>query len=1073
MKESIEQFVAAMAQPAKPKNGANQRLQHVADDIQARLTNLDTQFRDEKVLDAFLSARPDREKLYKGVTRAVSGMSDVVARLEKSSGDDPELARLSQRSVTEQYRVLVTRGHLDPATLIDDIPEAPTLCEISRLASAVKEGSVVMPNEALQRQLAASLSLFASRWLRITGTPYNAKRLPTVGELTRFKAPVPLTPAWTSRLYAREAVALNAEPPADPADEPAPPDIPEPPADEPPEEPGPEDGQSAPNGCVCDANAILERFGIPTLAPPKGSEPRYSFPGRLLQREEIYYDYAVIVPVDECGPFGPEVSFIQQRSLSAARAIAGEALGILDFLSGLGLDTALGSFPAAAPNGPGTVITELYDFLLALLNGIGPNSAPSTVRDRKNRCREYAALVRAAARRQIFLGRVAGQDPRDFFQALDTALAGMPPYTTFREDTFAYDPAPEGRDLSTYLEVNGLRIGNVRDVYGNMCLDNNEQVRTLKPYMEYLGGEFYNRLRALQAAAIDMRNAVQSFQGNASQVQSDFQHMAAGKINEAAFVLARLLDDLAETLPLWARRRGEGSKRLAMLMIYRQYWNPEGYVKGKLVGYKNLIPAQKEKIRRRTFIQTTRERTTVEEFAASRQQDFSQSRKETSELLRENSTKFNFSSSVSGGFDFSFGSVDIAATTALDIASLSRATQSSVAEMSMKAAFSYNEKREVKIREETQVQEEFESELSLENPNQEITANYFYYQLLRQYSVTVELHDIRPVLLRTRFIPSEASIDDKFLGDYAHVLVHALPAQLAADLVESVSDIEAQARRVLRTQSEVDSRELAYLELRAAPPAATPEEARDRENRLVSLREAADRARESLTEADELHLRSRGRLDRVIGHVRDNLTHYMQFIWQASPRTDEERILRDESFHGVPLPQLTRGLQRQGYYGDEDIFEFTGESVALAEALVRTLTPGSDLATLSEEELRATALFQQLSRQYSEEEVDDLIAAIRRQSFVTDPADPDTVLSSRHVQIAQDALVVETLPGQVPLLEGYKMAHRLLDIERACLENDHLSKRIEDRPWTQGGEDTYRVYRRDGQPLPANEEGEP
>src|SRR5262249_49647022 len=71
--------------------------------------------------------------------------------------------------------------------------------------------------------------------------------------------------------------------------------------------------------------------------------------------------------------------------------------------------------------------------------------------------------------------------------------------------------------------------------------------------------------------------------------------------------------------------------------------------------------------------------------------------------------------------------------------------------------------------------------------------------------------------------------------------------------------------------------------------------------------------------------------------------------------------------------------------------------------------------------------------------------------------------NSRRIQVAQDALVVEALPGQVPLLEGFQMAHRMLDVQKVCLENQHLNERIKGRPWEREGQDSYNVVRREGE----------
>ena len=154
------------------------------------------------------------------------------------------------------------------------------------------------------------------------------------------------------------------------------------------------------------------------------------------------------------------------------------------------------------------------------------------------------------------------------------------------------------------------------------------------------------------------------------------------------------------------------------------------------------------------------------------------------------------------------------------------------------------------------------------------------------------------------------------------------------------------------------------------------------------------------------------------------------------------------------------------------MFDYTGPAFALTDLLLRLLRPGSELASLPQAELERTSVFQQLRRYYSDDEVDDLLAQIAWHAFVTDPAEPNTVLSSRRVQIAQDALVVEALPGQIPLLEGFKLPHRMLDVEQTC---SRTSTSPSASP-TVRGPSTARTpiaYRHDGQPLPSAEEGPP
>lgn len=1024
-----------------------------------------------------LASRADRQTVVARMAEDVRRHADVVSRLEKDS-EAESVQDLSGQPHTRLYYMLAKAGYVDPSWAFPDLPETPSLCSFKDLAEAAKTGEIVMTQEqqrAFASQWAQAYQLFNHRWELLTKRPFDGK-VPWSADLMRLKAPVPLRPSWRTSFMSREAKTLHAEPGAErregaPGNQTNLTGVGEVEAAEKDEPLADEDGLAVPKNCVnCYADNLLNRAGLPPLKPPTDDQPRYTFPGELSQREDIFYDYGLVLPLQECGQMTAHVTGLDRRSLTAMRAVAAQVLTILKYLEDMNLGSALGRIPAANPaNAPELVTGSLRQAIGQLLVGVDEQTPLHQVQAWKQRMAEWATVIRGAARRRMFVSRLGGSDPRDQLNALSAAIANVPPLRLYREHTIMYGQ-PNNPPQRDYLEINGLRFGDVRDIYGDMVIDDHEQVRVLKPYVEYLADVFYPILNNLTAAASNMRDAVASFQGNAQQIQEDFQKLASGAINEAAGVLARLLDDLSSQIPLWREEWSEGSMRLGMLVVFRQYWSPEGYVKGKLVGYKNLIPDQRDKIRRRTFVKTVTEEVTAQEFARTRQQDFSRSQKETSEVIKENTNKFNMSLTASGGFDILIGSLDISTTTGFELSNMSRSTQTSLAEASMKSTMSYNEKREVKIREETETREEYESVTELHNPNQEITANYFYYQLLRQYLVTVELHDVRPVLLRTRHVPSEPAIDEKFLADHAHIFLNVLPAQLSADLQETVNEIGGMARNLSIARVRFFDDQRAYEDIRQSSRPADPEQARERDDRIARLQDTARESFTALNVLEQAYAKAKTRLDRVIEHVRQNRCHYMQFVWQASPTTDYDRILRTETFGGVPLPVLTRGLQRQGFLGNEEIFDYEGPSWALADVLTKMLTPGSGLAALPEEQLRQTALFEQLERYYSDEELDNLLEQIRNQTFVTDPANQSATLSSRRVQIAQDALVVETLPGRIPLLEGFKAAHRMLDLERACLENKHLHARITDRPWKDRGEDSYRVYRREGEAVPVNEQ---
>jgi hypothetical protein len=999
--------------------------------------------------ERFLSTTRNPEKARRRIRESVAR----ILAPDDGEAASPEIAA----HLEAEYVGMVNKGLIDPAADFDVVPPLPTLCSFKKIAETIKkydDSMTPVERQEFGRQWQVAYRLFETRWQRIVDRPFDGD-VPWVADLTDKKSPIPLRPGWALNQVSREALSMGAEP--------------EQQIDEAPAADLKAANDEAEGEGTCSADDLLARAGIPPLRPPSQSDPRYTFPGHLLQREDIYYDYGLIVPVDECGPMAAEIRGLKPRALDAVRAIAGQLIALLEFVNQLGLSASLGSIPASPFDAGGLVVDRIKADINTLIGQVDDQTPLDVIQSWKATLAQWENTIRDAARRSLFQLDLGGQDPRDFLLALSTAIANVPNVRRYQDDKIAYDPVPEGTTNATYLEVNHFQPGPVRDAHGNMCIDNNQQVRTLGPYLEYIAGEFYDRLQALVAAANAMKVAVESFQGNTELISTNVQKLSSGSLNEVAFVIAGLLSDLESQLPLWTDEWAEGSKRLGLLMIYRQYWTPEGYVKGKLVGYKNLLPDQKETVTRKTFIRTLTERQTLQEFAQTRQQDYTQTLREASEISQETTNKFNASISASGSFSFLIGSVSATTNTGYDFSSISKSTHSSLAEAITKATMSFNERREVKIRSEVETKDELESVVELRNPNQEITANYFFYQLLRQYAVRVELHDVRPVLLRTRYVPPEGAIGDKFLMDYAHVLLPVLPAQLSADLAENINHVDSLGRQLTITRSRFNEEQLAYQTVLGITPPSDPELARAHSERVVRLQETARTAFNSYVSVSDAYRNARTKLDRVTNHVRQNRVHYMQFIWQSSPNTDFDRILARESFGGMDLPLLTRGLMKQGYFGNEVIFDYAGPSWAIADVLSRMIVPGSDFATLSDEQIRQTELFRQLARQYSDEDLDDLIAQIREHAYIVDPAGTDAVLSSRRIQVAQDALVIETMPGSIPLLEGFKAAHRMLDLERACIENEHLRARVADRPWREHGEDSYRVYRREGVPAPSVE----
>lgn len=1078
-------------------------------------------FADTKTFSRHVEEHPLSGLMQKKIQRILELRQTDLKRLARSQ--DISARQLDAMAPVEKYFLLVTAQYVDPSAAFPDIPPYANLCELKGVHDYYSDRAAVMSDQeqtALKQEWVASLKYFRHRWQAITGKDLAVDKWPTLSEVTRLLSPVPLRPAWNPDLASREALKLKHSPALAPGllpNHPRQSDPRAPAADDlaattasgPAEskasrdigtggpsshrsttladaagdEPSPgstngDHGGGPPNcGPRCDVNSIYELAGARGLGQPGANDPHYTFPGALNQREDIFYDYALMIPVQECGPFAPEIVGPDRRSLEGAIVLARMAEGLLAFLTSQGLQTALGVDTAGKE-----VVADLNALMDKVLN-LQPDASKDDIRVMRRDLGQMATVIRTISRARMLVSPVAGADPTRFLQALTNALNAFPQIASVLrhvptriedgEVDFALQLSdPGARENAVFHEQ--LQPGEEGQFFppdaskeGRVDLkwtwQTSYQNKILSRYVQYLGDTFTKKLTALLTAAGQMRDAVQAFAGGSPSALDQFARLAEGVIHDTLFALARLFDEIGEQLSLLSPTAGEGSKRLALMVTFRQYWHPDGYVQGKLVGYRNLLPNQKESLKRRTFVKTTREITSAEEFVASREADYTRSSKETSEIVREGSWQFNLTTNASGHFDIGIGGLTADVSTGLDLRQMSRQTQSQVSEATQKSASKYSDKREVKVRQLTEVEDVQEVTTEVSNLNREITANYFYYQLLRQYQVTMELHDLRPVLLRTRDVPVAGAIDDRFLWDYAHILVHALPQQLSVDMQETASNIEALTRAVIRRRSDLDHRIAAYEAFSRSPAPTDTDGATRWQAQMDSMERLQAEALAALDKAEEDYLRARSRLDRVVTHVRENSTYYMQFIWQASPKIDQDRILQEENFHGVPLAQLTRGLSRLGYFGNEEIFEYDGLSVALLCLLISSLEAGADVAAIPKDQLLSSALYQQLRQYYSaDNDADSLIDRIRSHAFLRDPADHEDLFNSRCVQVAQDALVVETFPGQIPLLESFQMAHRMLDVQKACLENAHLNERINDRAWQRAGEDTYKVLRREG-----------
>ncbi len=1044
-----------------------------------------------KLMNPDLTENGIEEKL-KSIVSEKSYVLDII------SNEYEGYENIKTEEPAKQIMAMMDTNYMEPSDYFSHIPKTPNICDQKKVLD--EDDNSEEEKEAIFSQIDSSVSHLNNRYRLLTGNTSLTDGAFVLEELSSLKAPVPWHTGWSGELYSREAEILNLIPSEHKSQR----NDPETTQDtaeittadglqKASEEAEGQDTKASEQGSIrCNIEQLFRLSGANPPSIAGESEPRYTFPGRLNTDEDIFYDYAVILPVKECPELEHKQAY-EPRDFNAAVILTSKARGVVEFLNRVGLEDSLGVLNYDE-NDPNAVPYSTVKGIKALLDNVEslrtvPNLDIDTVRFWRKRLKSYAGVLRTISRTEINLAPLSSNSLEQQKNALLAAMNDIPEYELYDEEEIlraCKSTLPIWGDvfslcdkrMTQYLKFPGkhpdpvhpdaiLDVGNVRPLGKNWALDYNDQGRNLRHYLKFLAGEFRQSLEKVKAEITNTANAIEAIQDPSHNFMDEFQKLASDLVYQSIFALAKLLDEICDNLALQENLK-EGSKRLALMLVFRQHWFPAGYVQGKLVGYKNLVPNQSEKLFRKTSIKTTTETSSVEEFNATRKDEYSQTRKETSEFLNESSSKFNFTASASGSISFIIGSAEASTSTSLDLSNLNRSTRNQISEMTRSGSVLYNEKRELSLKEITEAEDIVEMTSEIKNSNQEITANYFYYQLLRQYNVATEFFDVRPVLLRAREIPSPAEIDEKFLSDNAHLLIPALPPQLSADLQESVGEIDSLARSIIRKRTNAEQKRGIYELARSQILPEDPEELSKRQIKLEDLERVSSDAWLKFIEAEETYLGFRARLDRVISHVRTNICYYMQFIWQGSPTVDHNKILNEETFARQPLPLITQGLIRQGFYGNEEIYDYCGPSIAMLQILSRNLKSGIELTGSSDTGLEKSPIFQLLSRKYHTSSKQDLIDKIKNHVFIVDPIKPNTILNERVVQIAQDALVVETMPGQIPLLEGFQMANRYLFVEHNCLENEHLRGRIADKTWNDG-DDSRRVYRREGYQGPVEE----
>lgn len=396
-------------------------------------------------------------------------------------------------------------------------------------------------------------------------------------------------------------------------------------------------------------------------------------------------------------------------------------------------------------------------------------------------------------------------------------------------------------------------------------------------------------------------------------------------------------------------------------ITYRQRWEPVTYQVGELRHTITLAPGESRKYTRRTKVTRKRSEKEVEKNISLKRDEFDTKTRAETAIIRKAESDTNFQVTTDGTYNILISRGDSESVSNLKFNNRSDDTKKSFREAVIKAANEYRQERTLDISTEDTFEQEDTESGEINNPNNELTVTYLFYELQRRFRISEQIYSATPTVLVAQDLPSPDTINEAFLIRHAWIFKRAALDDKYLPILDYVSGPLAgdiTARNVL-WQAKEDHRQIVfelkndlyamkeqasegYEALRRAVEARiqsegeeesdglfmdivesfvgggqTPDAARAREEaaraheqraveQVKALTMALQREISAYTEATEKYVRAQKEqaewdlkiLDLLV-HVKDNIIHYMQAVW--AHEHPDQRFLR---LHQVNAPSF-------------------------------------------------------------------------------------------------------------------------------------------------------------------------
>jgi hypothetical protein len=588
---------------------------------------------------------------------------------------------------------------------------------------------------------------------------------------------------------------------------------------------------------------------------------------------------------------------------------------------------------------------------------------------------------------------------------------------------------------------------------------------------------------------------------------------------------------------VFAADEDERSINFGVMFTYRQKWDPQVYQAGPLVRTLTLAPKEEKAftIRHTTKKMTTTTQSRLDE--AQNRVETTDTTRDVNDIVNAAKNSLGFQTEGSGSITYQIGSATQSWGITRNVERSNQETRQAFREAVRKASQDHKTQRKLEVSTTESVETSREETGKLVNPNDELPVTYLFFELQRRYRVSENLHRLTPVILVAQEVPGpheitrawllqhdwilhQALLDESFRQALNYLCQEAAGAEIR--LVELKAHLESQRKiveeikdQILSLQNDVSQRyyaleqsmkqriavvreqdsegwlekggELFFGENTSLEGAKAREEAaqeaweravraeREARDRLLGAVTAVEAANRDYTEARASFENSELGVLRLRVHVKQNILHYMQAIWDHEQRdqrvfrlydTEVPRLAGQIAYKLVenpgapPVPPLWKqtfkveatltilGIEQMttlgeiadldrplGYRGNYMIFPLKQHNaltkfLSVPYADTRSvLHDPNEVAnfTLSELDHYVECLRETMPEDDFEAikpRIDSLYDFILSHPF---PNEEDIIVPS-------GSLFIEALPGSAPVLEEFKLLHRAVDVTKAAAE---------------------------------------